>query len=382
MPSGRYRVRLVDPVTGARVSLGTFPSKADADHAFAEALHKQRTGTWLSPRRDELTLTEYAASWLETRLTSKGEALRPRTIELYEGLLRLHIDPVLGPKPLSKLTTPLIRSWYTNLRDANGPGASTAAKCYRLLRAILTTAVEDRLIGFNPCAIKGAGVEHTAERRVPSVAQVIALADAITPRFQALVLLAAFGGLRRGELLALRRRDLDLLHRTVTIELQRQQGKRGEDLVGPPKTSAGKRTLVLPREVIAPLEYHLGKYSGPGPDGLVFTGEQGGFVRPHVLQKHWDKARTKVGLSEAHFHDLRHLAATLAAATGAGTKELMHRLGHVSPQAALRYQHATSERDVAIADAIDDLLRAARAVDNAPVRPLTGTDGSQRATDR
>jgi len=373
---------VIDPNSGLRVSLGTFPSKADADHAFAEALHKQRTGTWVSPDRDALTLLEYAESWLETRLTSRGEPLRPRTIELYEGLLRLHINPTLGSKALSKLTTPLIRNWYTSLRDVDGPGASTAAKCYRLLRAILTTAVEDRLIAFNPCAIKGGGVEHAGERRVPTVAQVIALADAITPRFQALVLLAAFGGLRRGELLALRQRDLDLLHRTVTIELQRQQGRRGEDLVGPPKTSAGKRTLVLPREVIAPLEHHLGKYSAPGPDGLVFTGEKGGFVRPHVLQTHWHKARTKVGLPKAHFHDLRHLAATLAAATGAGTKELMYRLGHVSPQAALRYQHATSERDVAIADAIDELLRSARSVTDAPVRPLTGTDGPQRDPDR
>lgn len=375
-------MRVVDPQTGVRVSLGTFPSKADADHAFASALHAQRTGTWAAPNRTALTLTEFATGWIETRLTSTGESLRPRTVELYEGLLRLHIEPTLGSKRLERLTTPMIRAWYTALRAQGGPGPSTAAKSYRLLRAILNTAVEDRVIAYNPCTIKGAGIERSDERPVPTVAQVFALADAIEPRFRALVLLAALGGLRRGELLALRRRDVDLLHRTVTVELQRQQGKHGEDLVGPPKTAAGRRTLVISREVIAVLEAHLESYAAPGPDGLVFTGVHGGFLRPHVLQKHWAKARTKVGLGQLHFHDLRHLAATLAAATGAGTKELMYRLGHISPQAALRYQHATTDRDGVIADAIDELIRASRTVPKAAVRELKVSGGHPRRSNR
>ena len=73
------------------------------------------------------------------------------------------------------------------------------------------------------------------------------------------------------------------------------------------------------------------------------------------------------GLDDVHLHDLRHVAGTLAAATGAGTKELMYRLGHASPQAALRYQHATRERDTAFADAIGLMMRAARP-------ELTGAD--------
>jgi integrase len=242
-----------------------------------------------------------------------------------------------------------------------------AAKAYRLLRAILNTAVEDRLLVYNPCSIKGAGIEATEERAIPTIAQVYALAEVIELRFRAAVFIAAFGGLRRGEILALRRRDVNVLHRTVTIELQRQQSVHGHDLVGPPKTAAGARTLVMPSEVVTDLEQHMASFSGDGPDGLVFTGERGGFVRPHVLQKHWDKARAAVGLPDLHFHDLRHVAATLAASTGAGTKELMHRLGHVSPQAALRYQHATAARDSAIADGIGELMRAAREATDEPI---------------
>jgi integrase len=102
---------------------------------------------------------------------------------------------------------------------------------------------------------------------------------------------------------------------------------------------------------------HLAGYAQPGSDGYVFTGFRGDALAPHVLHDHWSKARTSLGLGHLHFHDLRHLAGTLAANTGAGTKELMHRLGHASPQAALRYQHATRARDTAIADALDRAIR-------------------------
>ena len=83
----------------------------------------------------------------------------------------------------------------------------------------------------------------------------------------------------------------------------------------------------------------------------------------------------------SNFHDLRHLAATLAAATGAGTKELMHRLGHVSPQAALRYQHATTARDSTIADGIDALVRAARSDTDEHVVMLRAAGGQGRTLD-
>ncbi len=83
---------------------------------------------------------------------------------------------------------------------------------------------------------------------------------------------------------------------------------------------------------------------------------KGGPLRVHVWQKHWDCARRAVGLEQLHFHDLRHVANTLAAASGATTKELMYRMGHASPTAALRYQHATRDRDAIIAAALGQLM--------------------------
>jgi integrase len=341
------------------VSVGTFRTKGEAEVAFAAALSDQQRGAWIAPEKGRVTLSDYSWKWLDTRLTLRGERLRPKTRELYEGFLRLHILPTLGNVELGNLTTATIRAWHAALLE-DGPGASSVAKCYRLLRTILTTAVEDGLIVANPCAIKGAGIEPSDERVLPTLGQVHELADTIQPQFRALVLLAAFGGLRRGELLALMRRDVDLLHRTVDVRLQRQETKGGRHLVGPPKTEAGRRMLMLPAGLIPDLEVHLVHWAAPEPDGLLFPGERGGPLRLCVWQREWTRARGELALEHVHLHDLRHVAGTMAASTGASTKELMHRLGHASPRAALRYQHATAERDTAIADGIDRILEAAK----------------------
>lgn len=166
-------------------------------------------------------------------------------------------------------------------------------------------------------------------------------------------------GLRRppqGRASRLEPKRLDLERNEITIAQQRQLDRHGNHLVGPPKTDAGCRTLAVPAALADDLRTHLDGYAQPGADGYVFTGEKGGPLAPHVLQDAWAKARAEVGLSGLHLHDLRHLAGALAASTGAGTKELMYRLGHASHQAALRYQHATRQRDRAIADAIDALV--------------------------
>jgi integrase len=353
------------------VSLGTYARKSDAERAYAIALADQLRGLWVDPRQGRLTLDEYAPTWIAARLTATGEPLRPRVRELYESQLRLHILPVLGRLELGRLSTATVRSWHSGLL-ASGVGTSTVAKCYRLLRAMLATAVEDGFIAVNPCTIKGAGAERAAERPIISAAQAWALADAVEPRYRALVLLAAFGGLRRGELFALTRAHLDLLHSTVTVRVQRQQLKSGDWVTGPPKTEAGVRTFVLPAELLPVLTDHLGAWVASTPDALVFTGAKGGPLRQHVWHAQWDKARRAVGLPGLHFHDLRHVAGTLAASTGVGTKELMHRLGHASPRAALLYQHATAERDTAIANAMSDLIRRARL--EPPLPPVVPID--------
>lgn len=356
LPSGRYRVRIVTP-EGERLSLGTFPTKRAAESAYARSFTDQIDGKRIVPTNGGVTLDDYAPNWIATRLTNRGEPLRPRTKELYENELELHIFPVFGDLALGKITTPRVRSWSSKMRGPTGPGSSTAAKCYWLLRAMLGTAVEDGLIAVNPCTIKGAGKEPESKRPVVPVAQAFELADLVGPRFRSLVLLAAFVGLRKGEMLGLRRRDLDLDAALVDIGQQRQVSRNGSQLVGPPKTDAGLRQVSIPSALLDDLRLHVDEYAQAGDDGYIFTGVKGGPLSPGVLQTAWAKARHQLDLDHVHLHDLRHLAGTLAASTGASTKELMYRFGHASSLASLRYQHATKERDCAIAEALDGLIR-------------------------
>ena len=348
LPSGRHQARYRDETGAEYTAPETFATKTDAARWLATVEADMLRGRWVEPHAGQVTLTAYASDWLAHR-----PGLRPRTRELYGSLLRLHILPGLGGAELSRITPTAVRRWHAELSEKRG--AVTVAKAYRLLRTILGTAVADEVIVRNPCTVAGAGVERSPERPVATVAQVFELASAVEPRYRALVLTAALTGCRWGELVGLRRRHLDLLHGTITVAEVLVEGRDGLS-VGPPKTDAGRRTVALPPPLLPELEEHLANFSAPGPDGLVFCGQKGGMMRRGNFSAKWAKAVRTVGMEELHFHDLRHTANTLAAATGASTAELMHRMGHASSAAALRYQHATRDRDQAIARALGDLI--------------------------
>jgi integrase len=333
----------------------TFETKAAAQQYLVTIETDMQRGQWIDPDAGSTSLDDYAKEWLASR------PLRPTTGELYEGYLRNHIRPALGEVELAKLTPALVRRWHTSL-NSRGIGPSTVAKCYRLLRAILATAVDDALILRNPCRVKGAGIEHATERPTATIRQIWKLADAVPERFRCVVLLAGFVGLRRGEVFGLERRHVDLLHGQLIVRQQQQELKGRGVVLLEPKTQAGVRRLALPDVMVTELKLHLERFTGPCPSDRVFVGEHGGPVRTVVWQKHWIRARDAAGLAASfHFHDLRHTANTLAASTTASTRELMHRFGHASAAAALRYQHATPERDAEIAAAVNELATQAEA---------------------
>jgi len=252
---------------------------------------------------------------------------------------------------------------------AGKPGPVTVAKAYRLLRTICETAVADELIARNPCSVKGASVEHSPERPIATVATVAALEKSIEPRYRAMVSLAAWCGLRLGELLALTRDDIDMEAGTVRIDKAALELSSGERVIGPPKTQAGRRSVTIPPHVLAAIIEHLGEFTPLGPSGLVFVGTLAQPVRRASFYKSWSQATSAVGVAGLHFHDLRHTGATLAASVGASTRELMARLGHASPSAALRYQHATADRDRVIAEGLSGLADANHEVGRGVGRP-------------
>ena len=340
--SGRWQA--VYRVEGRMHSAGSHPTKADALACLSAIEADLRRGAWIDPRAGKMTLRVYAEEWLEQR-----NDLAFRTKELYAYLLESHIIPSLGSATLIGLAPSKIRSWHATLAREH---PSTAAKAYRLLSAILRTAVTDGFLISSPCKVAGGGVERPAERPVANVCEVEALEAAMPEHLRLIVLLATWCQLRRAELLGLRRKDIDHANGSLRVEQSRTITMRGKSLVKEPKTAAGRRTIAVPEFLVERIRDHLSRFTGPDADDLVFTGITGVALTGNVLQVAWQRARTKVGRTDLRLHDLRHTGLTLAAATGATTVELMHRAGHSSSVAAMRYQHATKDRDRIIADAL------------------------------
>ncbi len=336
---------------GKILSVGVFDHKADAFAKLAEIEVDLRRGTWTDPRSGRVRVSDYAEQWLSHR-----PDLAVRTRELYEYLLAKYIAPDLGHHFLLTLSSSAIRQWYADLA-AHHP--STAAKSYRLLSTIMKTAVVDGLIAMNPCRVVGASVEHPAERPTATVAEVEHLAHSMPEHLSIVVVLAAWCQLRRGEILGLRRRDVDVEALRLHIEQSRTFLRDGSSLVKAPKTRAGRRVVAVSPSVMKDLAEHLHRFVGDDPDSVVVVNLRSEPVSAMALQRAWSRARESIGRPELHLHDLRHTGLTLAAATGATTAELMHRAGHASPEAALRYQHATQDRDQLLADTLD-VLRVRR----------------------
>ena len=133
---------------------------------------------------------------------------------------------------------------------------------------------------------------------------------------------------------------------------------KGAYTITTPKSDAGLRDVAIPPHIIPHIEEYLAKHVGKGRDSQIFPADNGGHLQPSTLYRHWYKARTKAGRDDLRWHDLRHSGAVLAAATGASLAELMARLGHSTPQAAMRYQHAAHGRDKQIAALLSKLAQA------------------------
>jgi integrase len=350
----RYHVEYRTP-DGARRSR-TFRRRKDAE-AFHRTVETDISdGGWIDPNAGKVTLSAYSKSWLGAR-----KSLSPRTRELYEGQLRLHILPMLGEVAINRLTPGLVREWNASLYEKTGRrGAqlspNTIAKCYRLLHVICATAVEDELLRRNPCRIRNAGKEEHDERPTATAVEVVALSELVRPQRRLLVLLAGFSGLRLGELLALRRRHVDALHRRLLVRESTIELGHGELVTKGPKSQAGKRDVHLDPFVFEAVRVHLDQHTAADPDGYLFTGDHGGLLRRAVWHAEWDEARRTLSLKHLRFHDLRHTHGTMTAQSGATIKETMRRLGHSTIQAAMHYQHATDERDSDIAEALGERI--------------------------
>jgi integrase len=281
--------------------LQTFATKTDAEIWLTLQEAEIRNGDWINPDDGKILLADYARTWIDER-----SELRPKTVVLYRNLLRRHVAPVLGQVAIADIQPSQVRRWPKQLLDT-GVSAVTAAKAYRLLKAVLNTALDDGVIRRNPCRIKGAGQEKSAERPTLTIPQVYALADAVAQRYRALVLLAMFTSLRWGELAVLRRCDIDLDVGTVRVVRQLTEIRGGGIDYGPPKSAAGKRVVTIPEVITPVIQWHLSCFAEDGDEGLIFTSPEGKPLHHSNFRRRvWLPALATAGLADIHFHDLRH----------------------------------------------------------------------------
>ncbi|MGP5289112.1 tyrosine-type recombinase/integrase [Brachybacterium tyrofermentans] len=417
--SGRYRARFTGPDGRLVSAPRTFTRRREAADYLARVRGELLAGNTAAVIPTRITVAEAVATYLRTnatRLRPRTLDLYRRTAERWilrpVGTDAARID--LGPLPLSTLTTPLLREWHTALcqhahaeavtaqrhreptqaqsarawalgrgidvartgrvpaavlgawQAAGAPlapsppvdraaGRTAAAQAYRLLRAVLNQAAADGLIPHNPARVKGAGQVDHPERLPLSAAEVSALAAAMPPHLRAAVLVAAWSGLRPGELFALRQADVDAEAGTVTVRRALEEVPGAAITYGPPKSAAGRRTVSLPGSVAATLAAHLAEHTGPGPEALVFSSPDGSPMGSGARSRALAPAREAIGRPDATWHHLRHTGATLAAIAGATQAELQARIGHSTPRAAAIYQHARADRDRWIADQLDRL---------------------------
>jgi integrase len=346
----RYSAAYVGPDGKLHRAPRTYATNDDAIGWLNIERRKIDLGTWGAVERsDGITLRAYAERWIEHR------SLRSRTRAHYESMLERLILPELGDAKIVALTPARVREWHAGLGDGH---PTRNAHAYALLHAICATAVQDEVLDANPCRIRAA--MQTKRRRdvdILTPAEVNRLAAKMPPSLRASVLLAAWCGLRWGETSELRRGDVGgdcavlRVRRAVTY-------RKGEFYVGQPKTSAGIRDVAVPPHIRPMLKSHLKSHVGRAADSLLFATGDGRHMHSDNYRTHWEKARAAIGKPNLRVHDLRHVGAVLAAQSGSTTAELMHRLGHTTPQMALRYQHVAEGRDAEIAERLSKLAAA------------------------
>jgi integrase len=349
LPSGRYQARYTGPDGGEHKAPATFAAKIDAEAWLTDRRREIDADLW-NPNAgkppEKVAFSTYAAGWLASRQVA-GRAIKTRTREHYEKLLDDHLVPAFGTRQVSAITPTDVREWYGKTL-ADRPTLRSHA--YSLLRTIMGSAVNDELIDANPCRITGAGRASRVHKIKPaSVDELATLTNAMPEKLRLMVTLASWCALRFGETIELRRGDVDLSDEVIRIRRAAVRTRSGGYDVTTPKSDAGVRDVAIPPHIIPAIEDHLARYVGGRPDSLLFRADHGGHLQPSTVQRHWYKARAAAGRGDLRWHDLRHSGAVLAAATGATLAELMARLGHSTPQAAMRYQHAAQGRDREIA---------------------------------
>ncbi|MCA1704135.1 MAG: site-specific integrase [Actinobacteria bacterium] len=336
VPAGhKARIRYPNGKTQSK----TFPTVREARAWLRRTLTEIDDGTYVPDTRGKLLFADWAAEFVAMSVD-----LAPGTINRRNSDLKNWVLPEFGHRPLGSITQPEVRTWVARMTK-EGCNAGSVKLRYETLSTIFRAAVDAELIRRSPCFRVGLPRYERSEMRLLSLREIVSLSSAIHPRYRALILIAGTGGLRIGELGALRGRRIDLKRSTVEVA-ENLILDNGRPEFGPLKTKASHRKVPIPRQTLAAIEDHIQEFA-VGRDDLLFTSVTGSLLRPYQFRRrHFHPAAQLSGLAPLRPHDLRHSAISLWIASGANSKVVQTKAGHASIKVTYdRYGHLFPDYD-------------------------------------
>ena len=352
LPNGetRYLVRYRDDSGKQRAK--TFPRKAEATRFASTVEVALLTGSYVAPNAGRITLREYWLAW-QDRQVCAAATVRARRLAVESTPF---VDRALG-----RIARSDVESWVRAMID-KPLAPATVRQRVDCLRVVLRAAVRDRVIPTDPTegtslpVVVGKGSTFA----LPSPEQVLAIRDACPPDFAPVVLLAAFAGLRIGEVCGLQVGDVDWLRRSVHVRRQVQHVKGDGPTITAPKTKSSTRTVPVAPELLDALAAHVAAYR-PGDDSgrWLVSRAAGQPYTPRTAWHVWQQARAAAGAPDVDMHDLRHFYASALIAGGADVVTVQRACGHRSASITLNtYSHLWPSAEDRTRSITSDLMRS------------------------
>lgn len=364
LANGRWEASYRDPSGRERVK--HHRTRTEADRWLTSVKEHLHRGDYVDPRLGRRLFEDWATSWL-----AGTSHVRAKTYAHYESVLRVHVLPTFADEPIASITPTAVRRFVAE-RVASGAAPGTVRSARKVLRLVLATALDEGGIRKNPCDGVKVPASPRAEMVFLTAEQVEILAATIDERYSTLVRLAAFTGLRAGEICALRIGRVDLGQGRITVAESVTEVPRHGLLFSEPKTYE-RRSVTLPGFLVDELAAQMADRPDD-PDALVFTSPGGSTLNhKNFYRRIFKPSLAAAGLPTAmRFHDLRHTCAALCIELGAHPKAIQERLGHSSITVTLdRYGHLFPKLDESLTSRLDE-LRSAAAVPVSPPGRVVG----------
>jgi integrase len=346
--------------------------KTDFREGVLIAPQRQTVGEYLVGDPENFTKEEAVGGWLETHKRfggKKGKGLRPNTYACYAGTIKNHILPEIGQVQLQRLTADHLERMYKAIlakkrRDGKNLSMRQAHLAHQVLNIALGAAFTKGIIKHNPCdrVPEKPHTSYKAEDRprlvysdVPRVLEEVKGTQYYIP-----FLLAMSAGLRRGEIIGLRWKNVDLDEGIIYVREQIQRGEDKKPTLDEVKTEAGNRDIPIPTDVVAALKEHRRTQKVLDLNGFVITNSRGGHLRMWDLDHKWGSIRKNLGLpQEMTLHDLRGSWVTWLAEAKVDMKAASQLMGHSDERTTRRlYQSVTKDMKRDAARALEGITKS------------------------